>query len=226
MSGGDYSVLLVDPDARVRTQLAEQLTTTGATVIEAGDAEAALRVVNEREIRLVVTELYLKTADDDELIHAIRGSKALKRTRTLAHTSRATAADRDWAMRAGADAYLIKPTRAERFRYVVSRLATTKGANSTVPVTSGSPLQRRDSLDAALADLEAGGLADSTSIVFSRTWWDALSAKEQNGFRKRAKRAGVSLKSDSVLGSDFVEVRGSPIGKSLNSERREPPYRE
>lgn len=226
MSDKDYSVLLVDPDARVRALLAEQLTSTGCTVIHAADGQTALNVVNSREVRLVVTELYLKTGDDDDLIHAIRRSKALKRTRTLAHTSKATAADRDWAMRAGADAYLIKPTRAERFRYVVSRLATSKGANSSVPATSGSPLQRRDSLEAALADVESGKLTDSTSIVFSRVWWEGLTPKEQNGFRKRAKRTGVALKSDSVLGNHFVEVRGSPIGKSLNTERRESPYRE
>jgi DNA-binding response OmpR family regulator len=138
MSDRDYSVLLVDPDASVRAQLAKQLTASGCTVLEAEDGETALKVVNEREIRLVVTEMYLRAGGDDDLIRAIRGSKTLKRTRTLAHTSRATAMDRDFAMRAGADAYLIKPTRAERFRYVVSRLATTKGANSNVDVSPPS----------------------------------------------------------------------------------------
>jgi CheY-like chemotaxis protein len=137
MSDRNYAVLLVDPDAGVRALLAEQLTSTGATVIQAADGASALKLLKEREIRLVVTELYLETGEDEDLIQAIRGTKALKRTRTLAHTSRATAADRDWAMRAGADAYLIKPTRAERFRYVVSRLATTKGANSSVADTVG-----------------------------------------------------------------------------------------
>jgi DNA-binding response OmpR family regulator len=222
----DYAVLLVDPDAHVRALLAEQLSSTGCTVIQASDGEMALDIVNLRDIRLVVTELYLKAGEDDCLIHAIRRSKSLRKTRTMALTDKSTAADRNWAMRAGADAYLIKPTRAERFRYVVSRLVTTRGANSSVPVTTESPIVRRDSLDAALSDLESGNLADKTSIVFSRGWWEQLGKPQQTKYCKRAKRAGVSLKSDSVLSMHFVEVRGTPIGKSLSTERRESPYRE
>lgn len=226
MSDRDYTVLLVDPDARIRALLAEQLSSTGCTVIQASDGESAFKIVNDREVRLVVTELYLKTGKDDCLVHAIRRSKTLRKTRTLAHTNRATAADREWAMRAGADAYLIKPTRAERLRYVVSRLATTKGANSSVPVTSSSPVKRRDSLEMALADLEKGQLDGSSSIVFAREWWNGLSRPEQANYRKRAKRAGVTLHSDSVLGEHFVEVRGSPLEQPLMTERPESPYRQ
>lgn len=222
----NYSVLLVDPDARVRALLADQLRTTGCTVVHAADGESAIQIVNEREVRLVVTELYLKSGQDDDLIHAIRRSKALRRTRTMAHTSRATAADRDWAMRAGADAYLVKPTRAERFRYVVSRLATTKGANSTVPASGDGPMMRRDTLDAALSDIESGKLSDALSIVFGRAWWEQLGSAQRTSFSKRAKRAGVALSSDSVLGDHFVEVRGSPGGRTLSTERTESPYRD
>ena len=225
MSGTTFSVLLVDPDARMRGMLADQLTSVACTVMHAVDGDSALKLVTERDIRLVVTELYLKTGDDDCLIHAIRRLKSLKRTRTLVHTSRATAADRDWAMRAGADAYLIKPTRAERFRYVVSRLATTRGANSSVPVTSGSPVSRRDSLEVALTDIEAGKLREPTAIVFGRPWWEELTPAERSQYLRRAKRAGVALKSDSMLGTHFVEVRGSPMGTPLSTERKESPYR-
>lgn len=225
MSERDYTVLLVDPDARMRALLAEQLTSMGCTVLQAADGESALRMVNERPIRLVVTELYVKAGQDDDLIHAIRRSKSLRKTRTMAHTSHATAVDRDWAMRAGADAYLIKPTRAERFRYVVSRLATTRGANAAVPATSSSPISRRDSLDSALGELERGLLGGTSAIVFGRIWWDKLSRPEQTTFRKRAKKAGVTLRSDSMIGEHFVEVRGSPSGTALSTERAESPYR-
>jgi hypothetical protein len=169
--------------------------------------------------------LYLKTGDDDDLIHAIRRSKTLRKTRTMAHTSRSTAADRDWAMRAGADAYLIKPTRAERMRYVVSRLATASGPNSSVPVTSSSPVSRRNSLELALNDLELGKLAGSSAIVFSRDWWEQLSRPAQATFRKRARKAGVTLRSDSAIGPHFVEVRGMPTDQPLTTERSESPYR-
>jgi two-component system chemotaxis response regulator CheY len=225
MSNSDYTVLLVDPDARIRALLAQQLTSTGCVVMQAADGETALRMVSAGEIRLVVTELYLKAGEDDDLIHAIRRSKALRKTRTLAHTKYGTAVDRDWAMRAGADAYLIKPTRAERLRYVVSRLATTRTANSSLPATSSSPISRRDSLDSALTELERGLLSGTSAIVFGRVWWDRLTRPQQVGYRKRAKRAGITLRSDSMIGEHFVEVRRSPTDQPLSTERAESPYR-
>lgn len=225
MTDKGYCVLLVDPDARVRTLLAQQLASPECTVLQAPDGESALRLVNERDIHLVVTELYLKAGKDDDLIHAIRQSKSLKKTRTMAHTRHSTSVDRDWAKRVGADAYLIKPTRADRLRYVVSRLATTSGANASVPATTNSPVSRRDSLEIALGDLEKGSLQGSSAIVFSRLWWDDLSRVQQAAYRKRAKKAGVALQSDSMIGNHFVEVRGEPSGAPLSTERAESPYR-
>lgn len=226
MTTVDYAVLIVDPDPRLRALLASQLASVGCAVLQASDGESALRIVRERAVRLVLTELYLKAGDDDDLIHAIRRTKTLRHTRTIAHTSKATAADRDWAMRAGADAYLIKPTRAERLRDVVTRLATTRGANSSVPVTSHGSMSRRDSLEVALAEAEKGGLRNASSIVFARQWWEALTATQQTAFRKRAKRARLHLHSDSALGNHFVEVRGTaPEERKLSTERQESPYR-
>ena len=225
MTERGYTVLLVDPDKRVRALLAEQLSSTGCTVLQAADGETAMRMVTEREIRLVVSELYLKTGADDDLIHAIRRSKKLRKTRTIAHTNRATAADRDWALRAGADAFLIKPTRAERMRYVVTRLATATGPNASVPATSSSPVSRRNSLELALRDVELGTLTGSSAIVFSRDWWEQLGRPAQATFLKRAKKAGVTLRSDSAIGPHFVEVRGLPTDLPLTTERSESPYR-
>jgi len=226
MSEPNYTILLVDPDPRARALLAQQLSSPGPVVLQAEDGESAFKIVNERDVRLVVTELYLKTGEDDDLIHAIRRTKTLRRTRALAHTIYGTSVDRDWAMRAGADAYLIKPTRAERLRYVVSRLASTGASPSSLPATSQSPVARRDSLSVALADLEQGVLKGTSSIVFGRGWWEQLTRPQQTTYRKRAKSLGVSLRSDSMLGDHFVEVRGpSRSDQGLSTERPESPYR-
>lgn len=210
MTDPGYAVLLVNADARVRANLTNQLSPLGCTVLEAEDGNSAFRVLRENDVRVVLSELYLKTGDDECLIRAVRRAKALRNTRTLAHTSHGTSPDRDWAMKAGADAYLIQPTRAERLRYVVARLATEKRAGS--PKMSGpmtrSTVARRDSLDDALLDLERGSLRGTSSIVFSKEWWTGLTHPQQTTFRTRAKRAGVRLRSDSLLSNHFVEVRG------------------
>ncbi len=222
------TVLLVDPDARARALLSEQLKSLGCKIVEAADGPAAMRLLAKSDFAVVVTELYLGTGDDECLVHAIRRVPALRKTRTLAHTHRSLAADREWAMRAGADAYLIKPTRAERFRYVVGRLTAMRGASAHVPPTSQSPIVRRDSLDAALTELEGGGkaLSATSSIVFARAWWDELSPTQQRTYRKRAKSAHVNLRSDSMMENHFVEVRGQSRGDNgLSTERPESPYR-
>jgi len=226
MSEPVNTILLVDPDTRARALLAEQLRSTGCRILEASDGPSALRMVSAGDVKLLMTELYLATGEDDCLIHAVRREKAHRKTRIVAHTHRSLAADREWAMRAGADAYLIKPTRAQRVRYVVGRLTTERGPNATVTMTSSSPMVRRDSLDVALKEIEQGTLTSTSSIVFGRAWWEKLSAPERTSYRKRAKRARVNLRSDSMLGNHFVEVRGAARNDiGVSTERPESPYR-
>lgn len=220
------TILLVDPDTRARALLARQLKTETTDVIQASDGPAALEVLGSVNIKVVVTELYLSTGDHACLVQAIRANPKLRRTRAVAHTHRCLPPDREWAMTVGADAYLIKPTRAERMRYVVNRLATVTGRNASVPQARSGPIVRRDSLDAALAEVEAGKLGDTSSIVFGRAWWQELPKSQQSAFRRRAKQARVSLRSDSLMKSHFVEIRGaarSDVG--LSSEQPESPYR-
>lgn len=220
-----HTVLLVDPDARARTFLAAQLKTLGYRILEAGDGPSALRIATTEPVKLVVTELYVATGDDADLINAIRSNKALRKTRTLAHTHRSLPADREWALRVGADAYLIKPTRAERMRYVVARL-TTGGAPGAQRSDERGATLRRDSLDAALAEVEGGRLPGTSSIVFGRTWWERQTPAQQTRYRRRAKAAHVSLRSDSMLTTHFVEVRGPTRSEQgLSTERPESPYR-
>jgi CheY-like chemotaxis protein len=220
MTDPGYSVLLVDADAQVRARLTDQLSPLGCTVLEAPDGDSALRLLRENDVRVVLSELYLKTGADVCLIHAVRRAKALRNTRTLAHTRHGTSPDREWAVRAGADAYLIQPTRAARLRYAVASLAN----QQPVPAkekTKRSSVARRNSLDVALNDVERGALKETSSIVFGREWWSQLTPAQQADYRKRARKAGVGLRSDSLLGDHFVEVRTPMRAKPRSSS----PYR-
>lgn len=85
---------------------------------------------------------------------------------------------------------------------------------------------RRDDLHSALCGIESGDLANATCIIFAREWWDQLSPIQRRAFRKRARRAHVSLRSDSKIGSHFVEVRAGPRDDDgLSTEQLEAPYR-
>jgi CheY-like chemotaxis protein len=219
------TVLLVDSDAKTRTTLAAQLEPLGCQILQAGDGVSALRTLGERQVQLVVTELYVPVGDSDCLVDAIRANDGNRATRIIALTARSQASDREWALRAGADAYLIKPTRAQRLRYVVGRLSAARppahaGAAGSVSIT------RRDSLEQAFHDIEVGALGDAVSIIFGRGWWEKLPTAQRTAFRRRAKGARVSLRSDSKLKNHYVEVRGRSHGElGLSSERPESPYR-
>ena len=219
-------VLIVDPDPHARALLAGHLAEMDVDLLEASDGVSALRIVRAGGVGLIVSEMYVPAGDEECLIHAIRRDHNNRKIRIVAHTQRVTEADREWAMRAGADAYLIKPTRAQRIRYVVGRLLSERPPSSTVNVTSNAPMIRRDSLDGALREIEGGMLSQVSSIVFGRAWWEKLTAAEQAKFRRRAKAAHVNLRSDSMLSNHFVEVRGpSRDMVGLSTERPESPYR-
>ncbi|HMC55125.1 MAG TPA: response regulator [Gemmatimonadaceae bacterium] len=226
MSASVKVVLLVDPDPYARTLLAGHLAEMDIDLREAADGVNALRIVRAGGVALIVSEMYVPAGDEECLIHAIRRDQAHRKIRIVAHTQRATAADREWAMRAGADAYLVKPTRAQRIRYVVGRLLSERPPSSAANITSGAPMIRRDSLEVALREIEGGALAHVSSIVFGRAWWENLTTVEQSGFRRRAKAAHVNLRSDSMLSNHFVEVRGQSRDMvGLSTERPESPYR-
>ena len=226
MTPSALTILLVDPDPHARALLAWHLAPTKANILQAEDGPTALRLAASNKAAVIVTELYLGTGDDECFIHAVRRDPLLKRTRVVAHTHRSLTADREWAMRAGADAYLIKPTRAQRVRYVVSRLLGERKSSAQPPVTAPSAMSRRDSLDAALTEMETGGAHKTATIVFGRAWWDEQSEVVRKGFRSRARKAGVNLRSDSMLTNHFVELRGGQRDAvGLSTERPESPYR-
>lgn len=78
---------------------------------------------------------------------------------------------------------------------------------------------RRDNLEAALAEIEAGRLARSSTIVVSLGWWTGLSIAEQEAYRLRSDRARVKLVADDAISSHYVEIRGADEGPPMSTER-------
>jgi hypothetical protein len=80
-------------------------------------------------------------------------------------------------------------------------------------------ITRRDSLEAALGDIEAERLVGVSSIVVNLGWWTALSTAQQEAYRLRADRARIALVADDALSSHYVEVRGVDEGPPMSTER-------
>jgi two-component system cell cycle response regulator DivK len=98
----------------------------GFQVRESADAAGALSTAMRSQIDLLITELYLATPKERCLVRATQREPALRYMKILVVSDHATAEDRDWALAAGADAYLIKPVRLGRMLQVAGRLAVSR----------------------------------------------------------------------------------------------------
>src|SRR5262245_11819353 len=70
-AGGSETVLVVEDDAAVRTFVAETLQELGYTIIQAGDAETALRALDAKTVDLLLTDVILPGANGRELSLAV-----------------------------------------------------------------------------------------------------------------------------------------------------------
>jgi DNA-binding NtrC family response regulator len=68
-----HRVLIVDDDPDARRQLCKLLAANHYMVIEAGNGRIARSLLAEREIDLVITDIFMPECDGIELLAAIRG---------------------------------------------------------------------------------------------------------------------------------------------------------
>jgi hypothetical protein len=81
-------------------------------------------------------------------------------------------------------------------------------------------IRRRTSLQQALSQVEDGALADVSTIVVNRGWWEALTAAARDGYQTRCTRQGIQLLADDRLSRNYVEVIGGPDRTPESTERR------
>jgi CheY-like chemotaxis protein len=135
------TVLLAEPDARLRTEWRAGLEGLGLHVREASDGGSALRAIQHSQVSLLVAELYLPTGTESCLVRAARHEPALQSVKILVVTNSMLDADREWALSAGADAYLVKPVLVSRMLQVAAQLAASRRP-SRGQVLSGQTARR------------------------------------------------------------------------------------
>jgi DNA-binding NarL/FixJ family response regulator len=119
-------VVVADSHHLVRHGLAEVLTSAGAVVTQAQDAESALREVAERRAQVLVVSLDLPGSERGHVVAIARD-----RWPALAVVALSDEASHEAMLRAldlGASAYLPKTARPERFVSTAVRAAASPGA--------------------------------------------------------------------------------------------------
>ncbi len=102
-------VLVVDDSLSVRKYLSAFLTTRNLKVYSASNGGEALKVLEENEVDLIITDLEMPIMHGYELVGRIRASNQWKRIPIIVLTSRSTSKHKEKALELGADEYLVKP---------------------------------------------------------------------------------------------------------------------
>src|SRR5688572_15727603 len=120
-TGGPLRILIVDDEPDIVETLADGLELSGEITYPANDATAALRLTEEFAPDVALLDIGLPDIDGFELarrLHARHG----KRLVLIAVTAYGDDFHRAEAMRAGFDAFLVKPARIETVRNEIRRL--------------------------------------------------------------------------------------------------------
>ena len=119
-------ILVVDDDAKIVHLVRTYLEREGFDVLTASDGAAALALIRERPLRLVVLDLMLPTLDGFAVARAVRGQSSVP---ILMLSARGATSDRILGMNLGADDYLPKPfSPAELVTRVKAILRRSEGA--------------------------------------------------------------------------------------------------
>ena len=99
-------VLVVDDDPKILTLVRTYLEREGFPVLTAGDGKAALALVAESLLRLIVLDIMLPELDGLALLRILPERSEVP---IVLLSARASTADRVFGIHEGADDYLVKP---------------------------------------------------------------------------------------------------------------------
>jgi two-component system, response regulator FlrC len=111
MNTPNESVLVVEDDAVLREALTDTLSAAGITALAAGDADEALRLLESKEIALIISDVQMPGPSGYELLSAIKRLRA--DLPVVLMTAYGTIAQAVSAMREGATDYIVKPFDAQ-----------------------------------------------------------------------------------------------------------------
>jgi CheY-like chemotaxis protein len=103
------TILVVDDDIKNVFVLSTALEEHGAKVIDAQNGQAALNLLQEKGIDLVLMDIMMPVMDGYTAMKKIRENDQLKQLPLIALTAKALKEDREKCIAAGADDYLAKP---------------------------------------------------------------------------------------------------------------------
>jgi CheY-like chemotaxis protein len=101
--------ILVAEDSEVtRTLVTGILSNLGYRIIQAEDGQQAWEMLQNYRVDLLMTDIQMPRMSGLELLESVRADPALEDIPVIMLSTLGSAADKEYAMRLGADAYLVK----------------------------------------------------------------------------------------------------------------------
>jgi DNA-binding response OmpR family regulator len=118
-------VLCADDDEDILSLVSLRLQRAGFQVATAADGEEAMQVARDRRPALAVLDVMMPKRTGYEVLAELRGDEALRGMKVILLSARVQEGDVARGMDAGADAYLVKPFRAQDLVSKVEELLET-----------------------------------------------------------------------------------------------------
>ncbi|MFO7982747.1 MAG: response regulator [Desulfuromonadales bacterium] len=115
-------IMTVDDSASVRQMVSFTLKNSGYDVLEADDGQAALEMMQEQAVDMIVTDLNMPRLDGIELIREARKLPGGKFIPIIMLTSESQAGKKQQGKEAGATGWIVKPFKPEQLLAVVQRV--------------------------------------------------------------------------------------------------------
>jgi two-component system chemotaxis response regulator CheY len=139
-----WSILIVDDSSLVRSQLRTTLESKGARVVEAENGREGLWRARENPVDLVIADIHMPIMDGIRMVEELRKLPDYATTPIFILTSDAATQRAEEGKRAGANAWILKPVKADLLWKAIekalfgrtSSLPSIQGA-AVVPPTSG-----------------------------------------------------------------------------------------
>lgn len=103
------TILIIDDSASLRQVVKMALTGAGYDVIEAGDGQAALALLDGRQINMAVCDINMPVMNGIEFVKAAKKLPAYKFLPILMLTTESQDAKKEEGKAAGAKAWMVKP---------------------------------------------------------------------------------------------------------------------
>ena len=128
-------ILIVDDEPRIRDLIREHLQYAGFVCEEAGDGGAALAVLAQGGIDLVILDIMMPFMDGMTCLREMRTRKIM--TPVIMLTARSEEYDKLAGLEGGADDYVVKPFCFERLLAKIVRLVVTDPCDEPVVLSHG-----------------------------------------------------------------------------------------